>query len=636
MTITRDPTKIHAIIDAGNKLRDKHLESLAEQLSRYHGPWFTGAGPVDEYQYDPANVAYQYVSLMLPVLAWDNPRFEVKSKKGAQADLVAQSLKFAMDRWAVDTDLQDALESLAVDFLFAYGVTLTEMVPSPDQDPSGKDPKDRPVVNRLDPRRYGMDPYADNYRDARIQWHTWARDKDDLLDEAKKFPERGWNVKAIETASADAGLEKLYRDPNAEKTPPRDEIVGYQVWIPEWELEEVQKLAPEKRKLFKGTLCDLAVSGPSGDPNTDGATFIREPRPFFGPAWGPYCVVGAYKVPGKLYPLGPLTACEGQNRELNEHKRAFLRSARTRKKIGLASNKDPLLQEIMTDTPEGEVAVADLDNLDRNFKEIELGGPTAEQRMTVMNLQMDADNALGMSDARRGEVTGTGTATENQIAAASSSQRVSWQKKKYRRGPSDAARTVAWYMWYGNVISPLSREGADAAGLPQGGDLYGDIAAQEAGIEPGINGLAAEISFDDLDLSIDIMSTERTDEGIAQARAIQIAGMFAEMVPVIMQAPMANWTGVFDMAGEAINRPKLGEFLGVDKLQQVGMGMMTTQLAMGLSGGAPGAPGQQSAAAPPQAPVQPNAKPVVRKGSPKPQAAAQQGQNRQAAKAGMA
>lgn len=564
--ISHEPVKLYQLIESGERLRDKHLESVKDQIRRYHGPWFYGQGPALDEEYDPANLAYQYVSLVLPILAWDNPRFEVSTKRGPRIEPVALALKYALDRWAVDTDVQETMEAAAVDYLFAYAVYLTEMEPSPDQDPTGADPRKRPVVNRLDPRRYGMDPYADNPRDARIKWHAWARDKDDLLREAEENPDAGWNVETIKRVAVDAGLEKLQRDEHVEQVSGRDEIVGYQVWIPEWELPEVAKLKPKERRKFHGTLVDLVVAG-----STDGTTpkgvpqFIRDPRPFFGPKWGPYSVVGAYKVPGKLYPLGPLTAVEGQNRELNQHKISFLKAARARKKIGLASDKDPMLAETINDTPEGQVALGSIDNLDRNFREIELGGPTEEQRLTILGLQGDVDAALGMSDAKRGEVSGIGTATENAIADAAGNQRLSWKKKRFRKGTNDAMRTAAWYLWESEDVEVvLGPEASEELGVPEGVTFRG-------GDPEGEGALKAKVPFEDLEIEIEIMSTERLDEGVAQARAVQVFTMMAQTVPAIVAAPMAGWKEAFDLVGEALNMPDLGEKLGIARVQEAAM-----------------------------------------------------------------
>lgn len=563
--ISRDPVKIYQLIESGEDLRNKHMESVADQVMRYHGPWFYGRGPTIDEEYDPNNVAYQFISLVLPVLAWDNPRFEVKSKQGPTADPVTILFRHALDRWAVDTDLQEDLEAVAVDYLFAFGVLLTEMEPTPDQDPDAKSPSKRPLIRRLDPRRFGLDPFADRPRDARISWHTWARDKEDLLEEAREFPDRGWDAEAIEMIAPDAGLAKFYRDKNVRATPMRDEIIGYQIWFPEWEHDDTKKLKGDKRRLFHGTLVDLAVSqNPDGGTGKDTARFIRKPRPFYGPAWGPYSVIGAYKVPGKLYPLGPLTAVEGQTRELNEHKRGYLKSARTRKKIALATNKDPELAETVLDTNEGEISLVNTDNLDRNIREIELGGATAEQRLTIVGLQADNDNALGMNDAKRGEVSGIGTATENSIADAAGNQRLSWKKKRFRKGVTDSTRTAAWYIWNEPSKFPTSPDASKEVGMP------GQSLSFHGGDEEPKGGAVAssKAAFEDLELGIEIMSTERLDEGVAQARAMQVFGMLAQAVPVMAMAPMGNWKEAFDMVGESINLPDLGTKLGIDKIQE--------------------------------------------------------------------
>lgn len=621
--ISRDPVKIYQLIESGEDLRNKHLESVQDQVMRYHGPWFYGRGPSVDEEYDPNNLAYQFISLILPVLAWDNPRFEVKSRKGAQGDPVAIAFRHALDRWAVDTDLQEDLEAVAVDYLFAYGVLLTEVEPTPDQDPTEKSPANRPLIRRLDPRRFGLDPFADRPRDARISWHTWARDKEDLLEEARSDPDKGWDADAIEKIAPDSGLQKYYRDKNMRGTPLREEIIGYQIWFPEWEQEETKKLPAKKRRLFHGSLVDLAVSqNPDGGTGKQTASFIRRPRPFYGPAWGPYSVLGAYKVPGRLYPLGPLTAVEGQTRELNEHKRGLLKSARTRKKIALATNKDPELAETVLDTNEGEISLVNTDNLDRNIREIEIGGVSAEQRLTVVGLQNDADNSLGMSDAKRGEVSGIGTATENAIADASGNQRISWKKKRFRKGVVDSARTAAWYIWNEPSKIPLGPEAAQELGMP------GAQVSFQGGQDQPKGALAAsKDDFNDLEIGIEILSTERLDEGVMQARAMQVFGMMAQTIPAIVMAPMADWKEAFDMVGESINLPDLGTKLGIDKVQEAAsQGQIQPQPTQTpqVGGGGPAQPQPRMPA------------PQVKKGGVAPYMQPQQKQNAQARAVGVA
>ena len=563
--IERTPNKVFELVEAGEALRDKHFKSIPDQVRRYHGPWYDGNPEALTTDYDAAPLAYEYISLVLPTIAWDNPSFEVKSKRGLEGAIVDQVFKHALNRWAVDTDLQEALELAATDFLFAFGVLLTEMEPTKDQDPAEKDPKKRPVVNQLDPRRFGADPFATNWRDCRIQFHMWVRDRDDLLEEAKDHPDMGWNVEAIKKLGANVGVEKLGRDKASQSAPPRDEIVGYQCWIPEWDHEDVAKMPAKKRRLFKGTLVDVAASGADGTNRT--IEFIRKARPFYGPSWGPYSVLGAYKVPGKLYPLGPLTAIEAHNRELNASKKAYLKSLRARKKIGLASDKDPTLADTVIDTPDGEVALVNMDNLDRNFREVELAGPTEEQRLAIIGLESDADTALGMSDAKKGDVTGIGTATENAIADAAGNQRLSWKKKRFRKGVLQSCKTAAWYIWNGeNVEMPLSQEATTEMGLPVGSSFRGG--------EPGPKQATIATSktdFEDLEIQIEVMSTERVDEGVAQARSMQLFGLAAQTMPMVGQFPMAGWVEAFDMVGESLNVSDLGKRLGIDRVQAAAM-----------------------------------------------------------------
>ena len=256
--IPRDPERLFPLLDASESQRKKHRESQASMISRFHGPWWKGTGPALEEEYDPANGAYQYISLMLSLLVWDNPRFLASSKK-PEGGLWAEVLRHSMDRWAVDTDLQDADEAATMDFLFSYGVLLTEVEPSPDQDPSGKDPRKRPVVNRLDPERFGLDPLCTNFRDSRITFHKWVRDRDELIEHARENPDEGWDIEAIRAMSGDVDTESLGRD-ESDNAPQRDEIVGYQCWVPEWETSAVGAIKGKARLKFNGTVCDLAVA----------------------------------------------------------------------------------------------------------------------------------------------------------------------------------------------------------------------------------------------------------------------------------------------------------------------------------------------------------------------------------------
>lgn len=623
--IPRDPERLFPLIDASEEQRKKHRESIAPQVARFHGPWYKGKGPALEEEYDPANGAYQYISLMLSLLAWDNPRFMVKAKRPAGA-LWAEVMRHAMDRWAVDTDVQEADEAATMDFLFSYGIYLTEMQPSPDQDPARKDPAKRPAINRLDPDRFGLDPLCTNFRDSRINFHTWVRDRDELIEHAREHPDEGWDIAALRQMSGDVGTEKLGRDKD-DQSPQRDEIVGYQIWVPEWETAKAGAIKGKAKRKFNGTIVDLAVAARTswtGRKSFAGAKFIRAPRPFFGPSWGPYSMLGAYKVPGSPYPLGPLTATEGQSRELNAHKRAALDSARNRKRIGLGSDKDPTIAETILDTRDGEVAVVKMDNLDRNFKEIELGGQTDEQRLSIIGLQGDFDNALGMNDAKRGEVSGIGTATENAIADAAGNQRISWIKKRKRKGLNDACRTAAWYIWNSEDVEiPLPPEFAQATGI--GSMNGGDPESEDASIS-----VKPEIEFEDLELELEAMSTERMDEGIAQVRAVQRFELSERAIQGAAMFPMANWKGMLDDVGDAMNTPDLGAKSGVMAVQQAAMNGELPQQQAEAEQAKPKMSGDKASSQ-----AKPPAKPTISKPPPKPTKAPQKQQGQKARMAGV-
>ena len=85
------PTGLIEEIQAACKARDEHLEQYEAMLARYHGPYYKQADQPDDYS--PENSYYQYISVMVPRLVYDNPRVRVQSRRGGpNARLPRQSV----------------------------------------------------------------------------------------------------------------------------------------------------------------------------------------------------------------------------------------------------------------------------------------------------------------------------------------------------------------------------------------------------------------------------------------------------------------------------------------------------------------------------------------------------------------
>ena len=180
------PKNLMAEIENAISFRDRHMEGYEEKVARYTGPFYDRQGDFTA-EYSPENTYYEYISLMVPRLVFDNPRVQVESRRpNAQKD-VAEALRHGMNRWSRDANLRGMLVELASDMLLGFGVCLVRPdhrgQTSPTSTPfkPAETPK-WPSCERIPPRRFFVDPDAERFKSARFVGHTWKMDKDDLLD----------------------------------------------------------------------------------------------------------------------------------------------------------------------------------------------------------------------------------------------------------------------------------------------------------------------------------------------------------------------------------------------------------------------------------------------------------------------
>ena len=164
-------------INAAIKLRDSHLSAMDAQLEKYHGPYYQREA-TDTADYAPENTYYEYVSLMVPRLVFDNPRVRCTSRRpGAQAE-VAEALKHGLNRWVRDVNLRRLLVEMATDMLFNFGVCLVreddrQDVVLPEMDPQMAATPKWPRVERVSQRRFFVDADASRGEDARLMGQEW-------------------------------------------------------------------------------------------------------------------------------------------------------------------------------------------------------------------------------------------------------------------------------------------------------------------------------------------------------------------------------------------------------------------------------------------------------------------------------
>jgi hypothetical protein len=548
--------------------RDNHLEQFDEHRARYHGPAYSAKQEeIDDWsEYYPENHYFEYVSLVVPRIIYDNPRVRVATRRSGSQIQVAEAMRHGLNRWVRDVNLRRLLTPVAVDMMFNWGVLLVTQEPRPGMLPAegwmpeekvGRPGRSRsphwPQAYRISQERFYLDPMALNRNECRFMGHTVIRDKKDLLREARENPKSGWDVEAIKALPLMEGVGELYKD-YPEHDVERGLVAFEEIWVGEHQLDS--KHGPSQG--FHGTIFTLARSqgrkAVLSDEKEKRAQSIRAPRGFYGPSSGPFVLFGVYKVPDRVYPLSPLTAVSGQVDDLNAHSIAISESASSYKQLLFVPS--PKLQQEVTNGKHQFVfssAGADKDN----FFAFEVGGASPTQ-IEYFQLSKDRLHSVsGMDDAQRGNVSGRGTATEVAVADEAASARMDFIKEQFADSVEELLTKVAYYMYHDDrTVFPLGQEAANELGMVEPWFLGGDF-------EKG-----SGATFEDLELEIEPYSMERTTEVMQQRRMTEIMNFIMNVAPMIPQAPYVRWKEVLNKFGENMNMSNMGELIDIDMAYQ--------------------------------------------------------------------
>ena len=557
--LTTDPTKLLEEIQDAIKYRDSRISELDEKVRRFAGPAYSSEeGGVGDYA--PENTYYEYISLMVPRLVYDNPRVQVSSRRpGVQRD-VAEAMRHGLNRWVRDCKLRKTLVELVTDMLMGYGVCLVREeenkgVMLPEQKFIDEATPKWPVIERMSPRRFFVDPQAQSMRDARFVGHVWHRDKEDLIKAARENPDDGWDLEVINGLSTgeDPSGSGAFND---RVSSDREEIWCYELWVPEAQLDD----SPGADDGFHGTLYTLGVNQSKaygGNADTK-VGHIRAPRPFYGPRTGPYVMFGAYKVPDNIYPLSPLVAVEAQVLDLNAHVLAASEAMLKHKRI-IGAN-DSRTANLIKNTGHDFVAVVPFEDGKALIQEFELGGQTEQQALWINTCRQRVDRVLGMDEALRGAVSGAGTATEHTIASEAANTRMAFIRQAFTDATIQVLEKVAFYMYHNDeIVFPLGEEEIKQLGLPPETAVV---------FQGGGHGDNDSYTFEDLELEIEPYSMERASEGLAQKRALEMHQILLGALPVMAQFPDYPWKDHFAKIGNAMNAPDMSELVTPELLER--------------------------------------------------------------------
>ena len=552
--------------------RDRHMVSMKDMIKRYAGTDYNNTYTHD-VQPDVDNHAFEYISLVLPKIVYDNPAVKIDSRRPTLQGETVAKVQLAMNRWINDTQFRETLHRAAMDMMFGWGVLMTVSEPVPGQRPADEAVKSLPRVYRIAPEHFFMDPKAGHWTESRFMGHSYAMLREELIDAAEN--DDTYDMEAIQELAGNSGMNKHDGTSTYQETSKyRDEVAIYEIWCPNTGSEA------ESDGKHHGMLYTLAVAGPTSTDDEPFVGYVRAPQPYYGPRSGPYTLLGIYNVPGDPYPLSPLTATNQLTQEINGSLRQLVSNGQSYKRIYLVDAKNKKLATDIKEMPDRFVIpVEGLDT--QRVMPMELGGITA-QHVQYQNLLTDKlDRQSGINDAQRGNLSGDATATAVAVAESGATVRLAHIQRQFAEGVKDSLHTVLWYFFHDNtIVLPLGREAMMQLGeidpIFTGGDVDGD--------------------YDDLLMTIDPYSMERTSEVVLQRRAIEVVQLIGNIAPLFAQAPWVDWPSVMAMLGQTMNIPSLGSIIDLEKAAQAMQQGMIGPAGSGGGGVSQMAPSQNPAA----------------------------------------
>jgi len=533
-------------VESAEKFRDAHLSSLRSMIEKYHGPAYRDDRS-DFSNDDPENFSHEYVSLVLPRIIHDNPKFRVRLADPIIDLILGRRMQIAINRWVRITKLRKTLERIATDMLFSYGVALTVSEPRPEVRPIGGKEPYLPRVYRISPERFFIDPAATDIEDARYMGHCYAIDKEDLL--AKSVDDPSWDSDAISGIADNTDLEDS-RDDTGRNIENRKELGVYEIWVPEID-DSIAELVDQLfgKSMVNGTIYTIVKSGGI---NGKFEGFIRKPIPFFGPASGPYTMFGVYTVPDDPYPLSPLIAIQSQITDLNACLVSMRSSAAAYKRLVMVDSRNHKLAQDIKDKPHDYIVLSE--SLDKErVVNLEIGGITTQQVNYSQIAQDRLDRVSGIHDAMRGNIGGGATATEVAVAESSATMRMSHLKRQFQEAIDDLGRSVCWYMWHDDrIFLPLGKEGVE----------------QLLEADPIFTGGVRISGWEDLEVSVDAYSMERVSEALVQKRAMDLLQITSTVAQSAMMLPNVKWKELLSVVGDALNVPHLADMIDVPSMNQ--------------------------------------------------------------------
>lgn len=557
--------------------RNKRLDTAKKMVEGFHGVGYSGESLDGTYN-NPENHAFKMVSSILPVLAYSNPKVQVKSGKSGDTQVWVDALQHGLDRWVELTRFHRLAEKLATDYCFSWAGTLTSVVARPGFE-EAEDPPQWPQIARLSPHQWGWDRLAYSFEEARYVWHKVIIDHDELIAQAERdqeLPEderEGWDLEIVR-GMAEGSSHSMNRPSEDQRD---GEVTYYEVW------DRSARVKDENTgdRGYHGAISRFAESSTlKADTGykTGQARIGREickPFDYWGPRSGPYTLYGCFTVPDQSWPLSVLMATYAQEKELNAVATRTNEAARNYKRAGFADDEELV---DLVNSAEHDHFYYHPNLMASKIETSEFGGVTDQMIAQEARLRDALERNSGLTEAEQGNLSGV-TATESAIATSAASKRQSFYIRKFGDGTRANMEIVSWFLVNNDrIVFDLSQEQAAEMGMPDGAEYVGGPEREEEG------------TIDDLELSIDIRSMGHKSQQEEMQDAMSKMSLASELATLAASAPV-NVEILARQIGETMGWPDLVDIINFEMAEEM-RGMNMQAMAQG------GQPQQQSAYTP--------------------------------------
>jgi hypothetical protein len=517
---------LHEKLTADELLRP-HLAGYEHDMLRVCGPAY---GSSRDIEGDPENHWQEWLSIFLPQLVYANPQCTVESTRPEWPPERSIAMQYELNDWAPLVDLRSDIERCASDFAVRWSCGVVQPQPIEGYE-DAEDPPHLPSFTRLSPHDLRWDSTVRDWRKGRWIGHRIVRDIVDVIHEAEKDPSLGWDLKMLRQIEKTAGNDPKWLERRMPgMVPDRKQLVCWELWV---RGKQLPHAPPQKRGYF-GTLYTILDECHADSTQR----WIRQPRPFFGPRRGPYCLQGAMLLGDLAVPLAPLIAQTAQAVYLNKIARAIMKAVHDYKRIGITTDQG--LADKIEFADDGSVFSADGIDVRQIVAHLELGGLNQQLLAAKEDARATLDRNSGLHEAQRGNITGVATATEVNAAAMAGALRSGFLVEKYRDFVRQIYSVAGFYF---DVDSDVSMDIGPLPFQVRGPNGKPTRYARVRGGLPRHSNWSAE-DHERSGLRIDPHSMARSDEQTKQVRFAllnQTLGTLAALPPPIAVATNVPW-----------------------------------------------------------------------------------------------